>query len=353
MNPKISIIIPTYNAEDYLLEAVDSIRNQTIGFENIELILVDDNSSDSTKSLLKELSQDYENIKTIFLEGNSGTASRPRNEGIKNASSDYVMFLDNDDIYYHDMCEVMYEAINSYDADVASCRYHINSVNSSKTPKSFLDKFTPYEFKDFNGEYDEESKTIYLRDISDFPQIMTLGHPTMIWTKIFKRSTILGNNIQFPEGDLYEDVYFTSKFYLHAKGIVILNDFWGYGYQLRTEGENKSTCQVFSNSLVEKQFRGFLKIMGFLKLENGKYKTLESELIIDMTKIYMYSDLTKDEHKKFLNAMKPFYKDYKVFTRVNTASLSFNLIINLFIKLFSFSNTIAIFSSNLFLKIKS
>ena len=83
MEYKIGVIIPTYNAEDYLLEAVESVKKQTIGFEHIELILVDDNSNDSTKSILKDLSDENENIKSIFLDGNSGTASKPRNEGIK------------------------------------------------------------------------------------------------------------------------------------------------------------------------------------------------------------------------------------------------------------------------------
>lgn len=67
MNYKLSVIIPTYNAEDYLLEAVESVKKQTLGFENIELILVDDNSNDSTKEILTNLSSEYENIKSIFF----------------------------------------------------------------------------------------------------------------------------------------------------------------------------------------------------------------------------------------------------------------------------------------------
>ena len=78
MNCKLTVIIPTYNAEDHILESVHSVKEQSFGFENIELILVDDNSKDSTKSILKELSEKHENIKSIFLEENSGTASKPR-----------------------------------------------------------------------------------------------------------------------------------------------------------------------------------------------------------------------------------------------------------------------------------
>ena len=346
MSYKLSIIIPTYNAENYLLEAINSIKNQTIGFDNIEIILVDDNSSDNTKAILKELSQEHENIKSVFLNDNSGTASQPRNVGIENASSPYIMFLDNDDIYYPKMCEEMYNAINDNDVDVVSCRYDINS----KIPNSFLDNLNPEKY-DFKGKYDKENDIIYLDSVEDFPNIMTLGHPTMIWTKIFRKSLILENDIQFPKGDLYEDVFFCAKAYINARGIVILNDFLGYGYQLRTEGEDKSTCQIFSKSMLQKQLRGFLKIMNLLKNET-KYDTLKSELIIDMTKIYMYADIEKDCQNKFLNIMKPYYKNYKIGARVNTAIFAFNLVINIFIKIFSLNNSLAIFIKNLFLKIR-
>ena len=66
MNPKISVIVPTYNAESYLMNAVNSVINQSFGFENIELILIDDNSNDGIRDILNDLSRKYENIKTIF-----------------------------------------------------------------------------------------------------------------------------------------------------------------------------------------------------------------------------------------------------------------------------------------------
>lgn len=334
MNYKLSVIIPTYNAEDYLLEAVESVKKQTLGFENIELILVDDNSNDNTKTILKDLSSKYENIKSILLDGNSGTASKPRNEGIKASTTDYIMFLDNDDIYYPEMCERMYNTIIDEDCDVVSCRYNIDSEESSKTPHSFLNKYDNY---------------IKINSINEFEDLMTLGHPTMIWTKLFRKSMILNNNIEFPEGYLYEDVYFCVKSYLHANGIVLLNDFWGYGYQLRTEGENKSTCQVFSQNMLEKQFRGFLKLMDLI---GNDYNRLKSELIIDMTKIYIYADIDKTCENEFLAKMKPFYKNYKISTKVYTAGIPFNLVINIFIKLFATSNGIARFASRAYKKLR-
>ena len=119
---KLSVIIPTYNAENYVLDAIESVKSQTIGFENIELILVDDNSSDNTKSILERLNAKYENVKTIFLEGNSGSPSKPRNIGIQNSSTDYIMFLDNDDSFCDDFCEKMYSTIRSNEAEIVTCK---------------------------------------------------------------------------------------------------------------------------------------------------------------------------------------------------------------------------------------
>ena len=68
LNPKISVIIPTYNAEKHFMKAFNSILNQSFGYENIELVIIDDNSNDSTKDILKDLSQKYDNINLILME---------------------------------------------------------------------------------------------------------------------------------------------------------------------------------------------------------------------------------------------------------------------------------------------
>ena len=350
MKYKISIIIPTFNAEDYLLEAIESIKNQTIGFENIEVILVDDKSSDKTPDLIKELSGKYENVKSIILKENTGTASGPRNRGIEESNADYVIFLDNDDILYPQMCQKLYETIENEEADIVNCRYNIDSKNSSKSPNSFLDKFDPKNYPNFKGEFDKEKQIIKLNSVYDFPNIMTLGYPTMIWNKIFRKSIILKNKIQFPVGDLYEDVYFSSQFYLHAEKIILLNDFYGYGYQLRTEGENKSFCQTFSSSMLHKQLDGFLKIMDMIE-DKKEFEILKSELIIDMTKIFIYADLDKKEQKEFLETMKPYYEEYSISQKVQTTGLAFNYVINIMIKIFAKSTRIPVLAADLYKKI--
>lgn len=127
---KVSVIIPVYNAQDTIKRSIDSVINQTMGFSNIELILYDDNSTDGTRKILKEYSNSYENIVLILSDENSGYAGKGRNEGIKIASADYIMFMDSDDEYESDMCETLYNKIINENADIVSSNY-LNVDNSS------------------------------------------------------------------------------------------------------------------------------------------------------------------------------------------------------------------------------
>jgi len=83
MNKKISVILPVYNVAAYLGEALDSLINQTIGIENLEVILVNDASTDESPAIMKKYAREYNNFKIINLKENSGAAGKPRNEGLR------------------------------------------------------------------------------------------------------------------------------------------------------------------------------------------------------------------------------------------------------------------------------
>ena len=97
---KVSIIIPIYNAGNYLEDTIKNVMAQSIGFNNIELILIDDCSKDDSKSIIEKYANKYSNIKPIFLKSNSGHPSYPRNIGLKNVSAPFIIFLDSDDALY-------------------------------------------------------------------------------------------------------------------------------------------------------------------------------------------------------------------------------------------------------------
>ena len=217
---KISVIIPVYNAENTINKAIDSILNQNWRgnlVEDIEVVAVDDKSSDGTIRILSDYADKYPNVKTIFLDKNSGHPSHPRNVGIKNADAEYVMFLDNDDEYCENFCQTIFDAITLKDVDVATCNWY--NVLGSKIEKIKLD--LNYE----ELQHDEE----YL--IVDSLNAI-LADDWMIWKSIYKKSFLIDNNIFFPL-QVCEDVLFLINAYLTMNKMIYINNFYGYKRNFR------------------------------------------------------------------------------------------------------------------------
>ena len=178
---KISIVIPVYNVENTIKSAFKSIYNQSIGFKNLEVIFVDDYSTDNSRDILTKLSVEYSNVKFIPMDENSGFAGKPRNIGIENATAPYLMFLDPDDEYTSDACEVLYDTIQKYDSDFVSG----NNVK--------------YE----NGKYVPMNWNFLELEDNEIIQVNTIDEKTdlfktnpSVWAKIFKKEFILDNKIK-------------------------------------------------------------------------------------------------------------------------------------------------------------
>lgn len=108
MKPQFSIIIPIYNVERFIARAIESAINQS--YDNIEIICVDDKSTDNSVSIVKEFMANDERIKLICNERNLGTFAT-RNKGVLNASGEYLLFLDADDYLHKDTCLKCYEIL--------------------------------------------------------------------------------------------------------------------------------------------------------------------------------------------------------------------------------------------------
>ena len=115
---KISIIVPCYNVSDYLLNCFDYIKKQTYGFDNLEVIFVDDISSDNTWNLLESLRNDYPNNVKIFKLDKKGNSGGARNKGIDNCSGKYLTFVDADDFIHPMMLEIFYKQMLIDDYDI-------------------------------------------------------------------------------------------------------------------------------------------------------------------------------------------------------------------------------------------
>lgn len=133
MKYKISIIIPTHNIEKYLVESVNSLFNQTIGIQNVEIIMVDDHSSDGTAAIIDNYANNYNNFIPIHLTENSGLPGKPRNIGLEKATGEYLMFMDHDDCYASDALETFYNKITIEGADVIFSRYNYYFENGRIT----------------------------------------------------------------------------------------------------------------------------------------------------------------------------------------------------------------------------
>ena len=285
MKYKISVVIPTHNIEKYLENTINSLLTQTIGFENLEVIVIDDNSTDGTKKIIEKFVSKYRNFKGIYLTENSGFPGKPRNMGLEKASSEYVMFMDHDDFYSEDFCEILYSKITEEEADLVFSRYSyvFDDKASSKSPNIF-------------GEIDE----IKINAIDDNQTFLKLA--PSIWTKIFRRSFLIKNNIWFPEGMLGEDLSFITHSLLKANGIVYLNNCFGYNYRIRNSEKEKSTIYIRNKKYLNSMILGYFDTYNILKKEKKEFYfpiIFEGHLKYWMNS-FTFSNTSKLEKKELL-----------------------------------------------------
>ena len=206
---KLSIIIPVFNLEDIIERTFHSVENQTIGFDNIEVIFIDDQSTDRTMEIIKEFKDKYHNVEIFTTDENSGFAGKPRNLGIINSNGEYLLFLDGDDQLLVDSCEVLYNHITSNNSDIA-IGGHINRYEDEK-----LEHNPPL----YSGRNETFTK---VEDVN------LLNITPAISAKLFKRELIAENNIRFPEGIPAQDLVFLMESILNSQRITVLNNFYVY-----------------------------------------------------------------------------------------------------------------------------
>ena len=130
--PEISIIIPVFNVEQYLKQCLDSIVSQDCS--SIEVILIDDGSTDGSATLCKDYANTYNYIK--FLHKENGGVSSARNMGLQHAKGEYVAFIDSDDYVTPDYLESLYKLLNHSQADVAQCGHYIVFSENRRVDKN-------------------------------------------------------------------------------------------------------------------------------------------------------------------------------------------------------------------------
>lgn len=206
--PLISVIVPIYNVAPWLRTCLDSLRKQTL--KQIEVICIDDGSTDESGKIAEEYKSDIWPIFRIIHTENRGL-SAARNKGLDEASAEYIMFVDSDDWVDQDFCRIPYMAAIKNNADIV-----------------VFDRYLTHE----NGKRIRERKRNRPIGLINQETAIDTGWPA-VWNKLYRRS--LFNTLHFPEGKLYEELLTVHKLVYSAERIVGIDEVLYY-YRKRKGG---------------------------------------------------------------------------------------------------------------------
>ncbi len=256
-DPKISVIVPVYNVEKYVSKCLDTIIGQTYG--NIEIICVNDGSTDGSRRILEEYSKRDSRIKIV--DKKNGGLSSARNAGLKVARGEYISFIDSDDWVDKTMIERMYRNAQENDSDIVICAVHQYDETKQK-----IDDTNPYYTLGYFGrEFDnrafsyEETK----------PFIMDVC--VMAWNKLYRRRLIDECGAEFPDGLIFEDGPFFFSIYFRTKRVSIEREYLYY-YRINRKG-----------SIIVKGGKQFLDIIDVVELMYNSIKNLPDYKDIEYT----------------------------------------------------------------------
>ncbi|MBQ3553323.1 MAG: glycosyltransferase family 2 protein [Clostridia bacterium] len=218
--PLVSIIVPVYNVEKYLERCIKSVLSQT--YPNIELILVDDGSKDSSPQICDSYA-DRENITVIHKE--NGGLSSARNAGIKRATGEYIFFLDSDDFIHDECIQTLYDIMTQCDCDIVQGNFE----------RGTLDFFADKVIK-------EEVELVSYQEA-----LLGFRYKTLAWGKLYRRFVI--DDVEFPEGLIHEDEAVYYQYACRAKKIAITNRALYYYFMapnsiMRNNQEYKNECFI-------------------------------------------------------------------------------------------------------------
>ena len=222
MNELISIVVPVYNVRQYIEKCIDSIINQT--YKNLEIILVDDGSTDGSGELCDELKKLDFRIKVYHKE--NGGLSDARNYGVDRAKGMYIGFVDSDDYVDLEMYQKLYEVIKSENADVVECNLKV----------VYPDRIELFTNKKY---YKICNKEEYLEEYLKIENIFGSTCVRLIKASIAKK-------IKFPIGKLYEDTFYSYDLIDNVDKVVILDNPY-YNYLMR---ENSITNTKFNPKML-------------------------------------------------------------------------------------------------------
>lgn len=278
--PLISVIVPVYKVEKYLKKCVDSILSQTL--QDFEVFLIDDGSPDNCGKICDEYSEKDNRI--IVIHKKNGGLSDARNVALNKISGEYITFIDSDDYVSQNHLETLYNALVNSESDMSVC--NISSYSDNQYDDSF--------FKPSNC----------FKVLDDRKSIFNPAIPPCACAKLFKKTIF--NDIRFPVGRLYEDIFVNHEVLAKAKRLALT-------------GENTYYYLIRSDSIMHQEYKpAFTDIIDALNLRIKKLEELKLYDLADENRRFIYSrvsvafanlDASVPENRKRLNEIKKIYED--------------------------------------------
>ena len=234
MTEKITVIIPVYNVENYLNQCLDSIIKQT--YKNLEIIVVNDGSTDNSGTICQEYAQKDDRI--VYIEKENGGQSEARNMGLDRMTGAYVTFVDSDDWIEIDYVENLYKKITEYQADIAVGNYY-----------SFNEDEGMYYFHIFSDSYYEKvyDNVSIFENLYESQEMKSFALIS-VWGKLYKADLV--KHLRFDVGKLGEDGYLNQKIYLLAEKTIYLNKGL-YAYRQREGSSSRIWTEKWMHALVD------------------------------------------------------------------------------------------------------
>jgi|GEM_PF-333986 len=292
---KISVIVPIYNSEAFLEKCLDSVLSQT--YPNIEVVLINDGSSDNSGLICRDYEAKHDNIKYFELEENRGVA-HSRNLGIRNAQGSLIGFVDSDDWIEKDMYASLHDTLTVHNVLMASANFRLVSYDTQKDKRKVL----------------THKRDLYIDNPIDALLYTITNRDIILWNKLYRCEVF--NGIVFPEGTIYEDIGAMHKLIENA-GQIAVSTKCLYNYYLQPVSitrDKKVTVKIFEHLQV---------VIDRYEYLSSRYDSAELELLckqqIFATLINIVDNLNhlnitdyKDIYDAFNQAKSMIYEKYSL-----------------------------------------
>ncbi len=249
--PKVSVIVPVYNASKYLNKCLETLVNQTL--DDIEIIAINDGSSDNSLDIMMEYQSKYSSKIKIVNNQNNGIG-KTRNIGIEMATGEYLTFIDSDDYIDTNMLLNCYNYASSNDLEIVVCNYYEVNEKDNAITKKIIEPFD-------------------ICNLNDRPELLFKINASP-WNKLYRRSLFDNTSMRFPEQLKYEDMGLVLILLHQAKRIGYLDIFGNY-YLIRSKSETTTVdnrvYDIFKILDIindyYKNIKGFNKVLEYLNIE--------------------------------------------------------------------------------------